>query len=360
MKKIHIIGGGITGCFLAYFLKDKYHVTLYEKTDHLGGLSRTFYSIENIPYQKGFHLLHTNYQWILNIINRADIKLQRVCYDVAINPLIDFKYYRFPFNEESINFMPWHWREAALVDIDKINGASGSNLKETIINFYGNTIYEIFYKGYIHKLTGLQADEIDETSWFRRQLHAVDKTVNYYQEDCYFPIDKGWNGLFNYLTNSVNIVYNSKVSSNDFSTNDLIILTTRTDEFFENIPLPFIGMTFEVDSVNYDAKKPDTIFFPNDVPFLSMTQYGKLFNPQNQVEEKNIIVKEFTHLNKAEEAYPIITSNNLNINSNNVKNIKQHYKHTYICGPIATYKHMSMAEAIENAHYVAGEVKHKE
>lgn len=360
MKDVHIIGGGITGCSLAYFLKDRFNVKLYEKTDHLGGLSRTFYSIENIPYQKGFHILHTNHQWIVNIIQRAGIDLQRVFYDVAINPLIDFKYYRFPFNEESISFMPWHWKESVLSDFNKVSGASGSNLKETVENFYGHTIYDIFYKGYIKKLSGISAENIDDSSWFRNQLHAIDEVVNFYKEDSYFPLNTGWNKLFSHLAEGIDINYKSEVSINNFKDNDLVIVTTPPDQFFQAPALPYMGFRFEIDSVTYDDKKPDSIIFPNDVPFLSMTQYGKLFDPKLHVEEKNIIVKDFTEINKGELAYPIITRDNLYKYNNIVNHIKQDCKHIYLCGPLATYKHMSMAESMEDAHRIAGEIKHNE
>lgn len=361
MKTVHIIGGGVSGCSLAYFLKEKFKVKLYEKSSVLGGLSRTFYSIENIPYQKGFHVLHTNKQWIINLVKQSGLNIQRVFYDVAMNPLIDFKYYRFPFNQESVNYMPWHWREAALQDFDKISGTSGKNLEEEVINFYGNTIYQIFFKQYIQKLTGYEARDIDEVSWFRRNLHHIDKkSIPFYKEDCYFPINQGWNKLFDYLTKGENVTIetNSTVSFKDFSEDDILVLTVRPDDFADTRRLEYIGFDFEIDSVKYDENKPDTIIFPNDVPFLSMTQYGKLFSPRLHTEEKNIIVKEFTFINQNETAYPILKSENIKKHQELVKNLKSNYRHIYFVGPIATYKNLSMAESIDMAHKISAEIKH--
>ncbi|MEA3451740.1 MAG: hypothetical protein U9Q83_07530, partial [Bacteroidota bacterium] len=277
-------------------------------------------------------------------------------YNVAINPLIDFKYYKFPFNEESINLMPWHWREAAIDDINKVNGATGRNLKELVINFYGSTIYDIFYKNYIKKLTGLEADNIDQVQFFRKNLHAIDKIVNFYNEDCYFPLDEGWNKLFYSLTEGVEVKFNSEVNYNNFNERDLIVLTTRPDIFFNKQAIPYIGVEFDIDSVNYDKNKPDTIIYPNHVPFISMTQYGKLFSPGKQIEEKNMIVKEFMGINKGEDAFPVPMSTNIQC----YNNIIEEYKHIYYCGPLAKYTHMSMAEAMENAQQIAAEIKHKE
>ena len=252
--------------------------------------------------------------------------------------------------------MPWHWREAALTDINKINGSSGKNLKELIINFYGSTIYNIFYKNYIKKLTGLEADNIDQTQWFKKNLHAIDKVVNFYTEDCYFPFDEGWNKLFYSLTEGVNVEYGMDMNYNNFNERDLIILTVRPDIFFNKKTIPYVGLEFDIDSVNYDVNKPDTIIYPNHVPFTSMTQYGKLFSPKKQIEEKNMIVKEYMGVNIGEDAYPVPTSTNIA----SYNKIVDEYKHIYYCGPLARYKHMSMAEAMENAQRVSAEIKHRE
>lgn len=354
MKTLHIIGGGMTGCFLAYFLKDRYHVVIHEKDSQLGGLSRTFYNIENIPYQKGFNLLSTNQQWILNIISKAGLPLSRIHHNIATNPFLDFNNHQFPFSRKSIDFLPWHWKENICADLNKVNGSFSENLKDTIINFYGENIYEIFYKGFIKKLTHLDAENIDNTAWFKRYLTDLDSPT-LYKEDCYFPVG-GWNKLFDYLTQGVDVVFNSEVTNKDIPENDIIVLTTPIDHFIGNNNLPYIGLTFDIDTTRYIPSHPDTIIYPNDVSFITISQYGKLYNTI----DKNIIIKETTHLNSGEYAYPVITYDILHKYSLNVNYITRYYKSIYFCGPMATYKHMTMAEIIDEAHRVAGEIKHVE
>ena len=41
METIAIIGTGISGLGCAYFLQQRYQLTLYEKSDYVGGLCRT-------------------------------------------------------------------------------------------------------------------------------------------------------------------------------------------------------------------------------------------------------------------------------------------------------------------------------
>ena len=60
-RKIHILGGGVTGSALAYFLVKKgANVNLYEKSNCLGGLSRSI-KIEkwNCWNDIGPHIFHS-------------------------------------------------------------------------------------------------------------------------------------------------------------------------------------------------------------------------------------------------------------------------------------------------------------
>jgi len=55
-KKIAVIGSGISGISVAYFLSNKFDVHVYEKNDQLGGHTRTVYVKEdnNVPIDTGF------------------------------------------------------------------------------------------------------------------------------------------------------------------------------------------------------------------------------------------------------------------------------------------------------------------
>ncbi len=52
MKKIAIIGSGISGLYAAYLLHKDYEITLFEKENYLGGHTRTL----NIEYKKDIHI----------------------------------------------------------------------------------------------------------------------------------------------------------------------------------------------------------------------------------------------------------------------------------------------------------------
>lgn len=60
---IRIIGAGLTGCTLAYLLKDK-GVRVYERERLSGGLCR-----QNRMYQNYIHIFHTDYEDVWNIVH---------------------------------------------------------------------------------------------------------------------------------------------------------------------------------------------------------------------------------------------------------------------------------------------------
>ena len=56
-RKIAIIGSGISGISAAYYLKEKYDVTLFEKNNYFGGHSNTVninYNNHKIAVDTGF------------------------------------------------------------------------------------------------------------------------------------------------------------------------------------------------------------------------------------------------------------------------------------------------------------------
>lgn len=63
MKKIILVGGGISSCILAIFLKDKNHkVEIYEKTNSLGGVLKDYNFNDNIFF-KGIQYFDIKNQW---------------------------------------------------------------------------------------------------------------------------------------------------------------------------------------------------------------------------------------------------------------------------------------------------------
>ena len=59
MKKIAVIGGGVSGLTVARQLKEKYRVTIYEKEDRCGGLIRCKRVAGSLYHLCGGHVFNT-------------------------------------------------------------------------------------------------------------------------------------------------------------------------------------------------------------------------------------------------------------------------------------------------------------
>lgn len=342
MKTIHIVGGGITGCSLAYFLKNKFNVVIYEKKNKLGGLCSTEYNMEGIPFQKGAHVLHTNEGWIVELISKS-IPLKTVDYQVGINPLFDTRCYSFPFSKETIDHMPWHWKEAIKLDLQKTQGDFSTVSKELLVNYYGETIYQIFYKNYLKKI--FRSDENINLEWIQKLIKPINSNSKYYLEQTYFPINRGYNDLFDFLTKNVEVCLNSEITLKNLPKNDIIICSGRGDYFLSGEETTnYIKCSFDVDSNQYNINAPDTTIYPNYTPFISITQFGKFFPKYT----KNIIVKDFP--NCGEEVFSAEIKNYYDKAMPNI----------FFAGRQGTCQMLDMADCIKQANFISATIKLKE
>ncbi len=77
MKKIAIIGSGISGLSAAYFLKDTHQVTIYEKNPQLGGHSRTI-EVENTKVDTGFIVFNDrNYPNLMKLFQELGLEITK-------------------------------------------------------------------------------------------------------------------------------------------------------------------------------------------------------------------------------------------------------------------------------------------
>jgi UDP-galactopyranose mutase len=240
--------------------------------------------------------------------------------------------------------MPWHWKEAIRLDLQKAQGSTANNLEDLVANYYGRTIYDIFYKNYFQKMFNSDASEIQDIGWFQKLLKPIEDKVSYHPEKTYFPVDHGYNKVFKYLTEGIEIHLNRKISAADIPVNDIAICTGRVDYFLNKVEeLPYIKFSFDVDSAQYASTKPDTVIFPNHTPFMSITQFGKFFPNY----PKNIIVKDST--DGEEEVIPPLKLNPKTIIPN-----------LYFAGRQGSCKMFDMSDCIKQASQLAGQIKHKE
>ena len=292
-ETIHIVGGGLSGCAFAYFLKKDFNIKLYEKTDILGGLLATRFNLEGIPWQQVPGILHTNKEWIITLFNKA-IALKDVDYKVAMHPLFDFRYYNYPFNKSTIDTMPWHWKESILADLETSNGEHSDNMEKMITNFYGDTVYKIFYESYFKKMFGTTKITTD---WYRPYMRDVNEDLDHYTEKYIkYPVNYGYHMLFDFFTSGVEVIFNSSPTIHDFSKDDTIICTVDVTKFFPiaNTHIYAYG-SFDIDSTPYKENSPDTMIYPNHTPYIWLCFIVKSKKSSLFIENKSNIVVSRKH-----------------------------------------------------------------
>ena len=138
MKKIAIIGSGISGLAAAYLLKDKYNVSLYEKNNYHGGHARTISVNDGLDIDTGFIVFnHNTYPHLSRLLRLLDVPIanSNMSFGVSINKgEIEYGSRKILslFAQLSNVFRHQFWR--MLWDINKFNKASKWHLKNNTLS----------------------------------------------------------------------------------------------------------------------------------------------------------------------------------------------------------------------------------
>ncbi len=164
-KKIAIMGAGIAGLSAGMYLARKnYDVNIFEKENNCGGLASGEIVNGNI-YEYGPHFFHTNNPQIL-----AEVK--KIANDELINfertILIKFmnEYFVYPLSVfEVLKKLPKKMVFMAVVSLIQNNfkrifkKPEIENSETILLKYYGNVLYELFFKNYIHHVWGIYPDK---------------------------------------------------------------------------------------------------------------------------------------------------------------------------------------------------------
>jgi UDP-galactopyranose mutase len=190
-RKILVLGGGVAGSSIAYFLTEKgYDVTVVEKHGHVGGLARTcFYS--GHPYEFGPHI----WFWpggkedpvnntIVRLTNDELFYIQRRLFTYVE---ADGRKYRYPVHYDDVDQMPERDeihrelrtnRDAQLKLIDERLPELGQcKFAQYFTAAIGPTLYGKFMANYTWKMWNIPGDELETSMvWADRFQHAYTKT----------------------------------------------------------------------------------------------------------------------------------------------------------------------------------------
>lgn len=169
MKSVIVIGGGIAGCSVAYFLKNKgYDVKIIEKnkigglciTDEMGGISYEFgphicYAQQDTPAFELFHKLLPEFKAIKYFPKQS--------MDGEIDNLVTF-----PITVSNVLKLPVEEQVKAIEELYHVNldKPDYDNFEKYIISRVGETMYKYCYKNYNRKQWGMEPKDMD-SEWAR-------------------------------------------------------------------------------------------------------------------------------------------------------------------------------------------------
>ncbi len=174
--KVFVLGAGMSGLVVAYeFLRKGFDVTVIEKLEIPGGLSRT-HRFNDIYIDAGPHLFHTSNEDIVSY-------WKSLFSDIFLTPslfgknFIDGKYYDYPLTEETLANLPDDVQskiEKERNDLDPANLQSAKSYKDYINALAGPTLQGIFFEDYPKKLWGIQTSELS-SNWAPRRIEIRKK-----------------------------------------------------------------------------------------------------------------------------------------------------------------------------------------
>lgn len=378
LKKVNIIGAGISGVVIARLLADEgFLINIYEKRNHIGGNMFDYKKDGVLIHKYGPHIFHTSKQEVIDFMNKF-WKLN--CFKNVVEGYVDNKLVPIPFNFKSIDICfeteKEEIKEKLLNTFPNRENITILELKkhqDPLIQKVANFVYENLFLNYTTKMWNLKPDEIDESVTAR--IPVILSYKNTYFSDQYEGLpEDGYTKTFEkildhpnitvHLNNdAINILHKKENTIFIENPNEIIVYTGPLDKLFNNMygVLDYRSLYFEFETLNQDNyQKTAVVNFPAHPQMTRITEY-KNMTLQKDAKNKTVISKEFPGTydekdQKWNEPYYPLATNDARNKYNQYLNHSQKFKNLYLCGRLATYKYLNMDQAIENAIQVAKEI----
>ncbi len=177
--QVVIVGAGVAGLTLADKLLDN-NITpvIIEREDVVGGLARSFVYSENTTFDIGPHRFHTDdpdvQDFIRDVLREDQISISR---DSQL--YLFGKYMPWPLTMKNIFSLPPLMVIKSALDLFIPKKAKSESLEDYIIEKYGKTLYNIFFKPYTEKFVDYTCGNMHR-DWAITGINraTIDKKVN--------------------------------------------------------------------------------------------------------------------------------------------------------------------------------------
>jgi len=171
-KKVIIVGAGVSGLTLAYLLsRDGHDVTVIEKEVEVGGLARSF-SYDEYTFDIGPHRFHTDQPDVLRFIQET-LDNEYCSIERKSGVRMFDQYFDWPLSVLSPLHMPLSVLWSVGRDFFRNAGSGGATFEDYIINAYGKTLYELFFRPYTEKFLKIPCSRVSR-DW---AVTGIDRAV---------------------------------------------------------------------------------------------------------------------------------------------------------------------------------------
>lgn len=260
MKKIGIIGAGVSGLSLGRFLKDTFNVEILESKGVVGGIARTR-KVGNITYhQVGGHCFNSKYKDVLDFVFKHVLPLEqwRLVKRKSMIRLLDYEIpYPIEFSMKEIYSHDPNLAIRMTADFLNANDdCAYGNLDDWFRKKFGNSLAQEYFIPYNTKIWNVAPSKMNP-EWVEGKLPMPNKASFFESligksEDSmphssfYYPKSNDMNTFIDALSQGLNVVCNYRVSSICYNedTNKWIINNEKEFDLILNTSpidrLPFI------------------------------------------------------------------------------------------------------------------------
>jgi protoporphyrinogen oxidase len=226
MRRIAVIGSGISGLAIANLLNKEFSVKIFESKNKSGGLIACD-RINGILFHKvGGHVFNSKNKNVLDWFWRFFDKEQEFV-KATRNAVIHLgnSFVNYPI-ENFIYQLPTETIKDIIADLLKLNAAKNNlkNFQEFLLANFGKTLYEIYFKPYNKKIWNCNLSEIS-LDWLSGKLPnpSIQEIIynnfvkanetSMVHSSFYYPKENGSQFIADRLAKNLDIEYNSKINS---------------------------------------------------------------------------------------------------------------------------------------------------
>jgi UDP-galactopyranose mutase len=356
MKKILVVGAGITGITLAQRLGEAGHrVVIVEKRSHIGGncYDRTD-EAGILVHEYGPHIFHTGNRAVWDYLSRFTAWIG---YRHRVLSFVDGRLVPMPFDLDSLGML-FSPQEAAMLE-SKLKEHYGEGARVPILELRKDHdrrisslvefIYEKLFLHYTEKQWGLRPDQI-ENSVTARVPVVISRKGGYFDDEFQGMPRQGYSKMFEKMLSGKNIElvlnYRGQVVMPGY---DAVFYTGPVDDFFGHKfgKLDYRCVRMEFKNLPQASYQPAAVVnYPNDHAYTRITEFKKL-TVQEAI--STTIGMEYPG-NQGFEAWP-------RLDQDNAAKMAQYGREAaalgkdriYFVGRLAEFKYYDMDDTVANA-----------